>query len=325
MPNKNRIGLVTCRDLSRFFPSKKNPLLTHDDQYLADALADAGYPVSPLIWGESFADFDSLIIRSPWDYSASIENSRNFMVWLAAAEAAGKRVFNPLAMIRWNLDKVYLQDCMGADVPTVPTKFVRSDQDLRAEVTASLRHVNEVVVKPSISAGARDTVLVTDVGAPITPRHGKNYGSWGEYQAGRTVLLQPFLESVVSQGECSLVMFGETFSHAILKRPAEGSWLVQDELGGSVSEYQPTLGQIAVAKQAVAAIKAKFGAPPLYARVDLLTGPMGPMLTELEIFEPELFFLERSGKSGRDGVPRKKALDLFIQSLSDSYTNKSPG
>jgi hypothetical protein len=50
-----------------------------------------------------------------------------------------------------------------------------------------------------------------------------------------------------------------------------------------------------VAEQVLAAV----GEPLLYARVDLLPGPDGPLLLELEVTEPYLFLSTAEGAADR--------------------------
>ena len=50
-----------------------------------------------------------------------------------------------------------------------------------------------------------------------------------------------------------------------------------------------TADQTAVAERALAHLADRFGTAPAYARVDLLPGPDGPVVVELEVVEPSLF------------------------------------
>jgi glutathione synthase/RimK-type ligase-like ATP-grasp enzyme len=101
------------------------------------------------------------------------------------------------------------------------------------------------------------------------------------------MLLQPFLPSVLSQGEVSLILIAGKVSHAIRKTPREGDFRVQDDHGGQVYAHTPCTEEIAFAEAAVAACVVT----PLYARVDVLRDEANRLrLIELELIEPELFF-----------------------------------
>ena len=91
-----------------------------------------------------------------------------------------------------------------------------------------------------------------------------------------------------TDGELSLVYFGGTFSHAIRKRPSGGEFRIHAEHGGRVTPYQPTAAMHAAATEVLAATPDVESL--LYARVDLVASVTGPLLIELEVIDPELFF-----------------------------------
>ena len=82
--------------------------------------------------------------------------------------------------------------------------------------------VEELVVKPQVSAGARDTVRIK--------RHGALDGC-----PSSPALIQPFLPAVSEEGELSLFYFDGHFSHAVAKVAVEGDFRVQPRFGGRVS------------------------------------------------------------------------------------------
>jgi glutathione synthase/RimK-type ligase-like ATP-grasp enzyme len=305
----SRIAFVTCADLSGYFPSAKNPLLTHDDQVAADALVARGHQVEPLIWGTApeeirRAGFDFLIIRSCWDYMDSVESRKAFMAWIDVCDAAGLPMQNPPALLRWNLDKHYLADLQSAGVPIVPTRFVEPGEGL--DLAALFEAQGPLVLKPCISAAAVDAFLFED---SVQARDFDFDGMRKE----RTFMLQPFLTEVLSEGEWSLVFIAGKFTHALLKRPADGDWRVQDERGGSVFSAEPPDGVLACAQAAMERLPACCGTEgsPLYARVDVLRAA-DPLLGELEMIEPELFFLQRLP----GGVqPHAPTIEAFCRAL----------
>jgi len=56
-----------------------------------------------------------------------------------------------------------------------------------------------------------------------------------------------------------------------------------------VEAREPSVAELAVGAQVMQVLRARLGANLLYARVDLLPTPAGPMLIELELTEPSLF------------------------------------
>ena len=100
------------------------------------------------------------------------------------------------------------------------------------------------------------------------------------------MLIQPFMPSIVDRGEVSLVVIAGSVTHAVRKIAAPGEFRVQDDHGGTVHEHAATAAEIAISERAIAAIPGDV----YYARIDLVEGPHGPLVMELELIEPELFF-----------------------------------
>ena len=99
-------------------------------------------------------------------------------------------------------------------------------------------------------------------------------------------MIQPFLTSIVEEGEYSLFYFGGAFSHAIKKVPQEGDFRVQEEHGGRLHPVNVDEVQLAVAKKALSAMPCNA----LYARVDLVRQNSNWAIMELELIEPSLYF-----------------------------------
>ena len=156
------------------------------------------------------------------------------------AQAGAPAMLNPPALLRWNSDKAYLEQLAAAGVPTVASRTVAAlDDAALAEARAAFG--DQLVVKPLVSAAADDTFrLGPDDPIPASVR-------------GKRMLVQPFMPSIASSGEYSLMLFGGAFSHAIVKRPKAGDFRVQPHLGGSETPCAPPDGAIALAQAALAA------------------------------------------------------------------------
>ena len=81
------------------------------------------------------------------------------------------------------------------------------------------------------------------------------------------------------------MFFDGAFSHAVIKRPREGDFRVQEEYGGRARSMTPPADRV----DAAARYLAVSPEPPLYARVDGVETPAGFLLLELELLEPALF------------------------------------
>ena len=243
---------------------------------------ERGVDMQIAIWDDPDVDWSAhelVVVRSCWDY---VQRRDDFLAWAARVP----RLANPADVLEWNTDKTYLRGLADAGVPVIDTRWdVRRGDDLP--------DADEWVVKPSISAGSRDTARWDD--PEDVYAHSEEL-----LAAGRTVMLQPYVPSVDTEGETALLYFGGRFSHAIRKGPLleRGEGVRQDRDSREViTPRAPTAAQHEVAEQALAALPSSLPAAAelAYARVDLVTDPDGqPRLIELELAEPSLF-LETAG------------------------------
>lgn len=248
---------------------------------IVDALRADGLAAKSVAWdADSVAwdEFDLAVIRSTWDYA---ERLGEFLAW-ADTTARATRLWNPAPVVRWNSDKRYLLKLAERGVPVVPTHCVepggRFDE-------GDFDRPEGVVVKPSVSAGARDTARYEPGRHADAVRHARTL-----LDQGRSVLIQPYLR-LVEEGERALVFIGGTFSHAIRKGPVLTEPGVIDNsrvAHPSVTPYRPTDVELHTALAALNAIPSP--AAPLFARVDLaLNETREPVVMELELIEPNLF------------------------------------
>ena len=111
-------------------------------------------------------------------------------------------------------------------------------------------------------------------------------------------MIQPFVPSVVAEGEWSVFAFGGAVSHAILKTPAAGDFRVQEEHGGVIRGVEPGADLLALTEAALAAVP--HPTPLLYARVDAVGLTDGTLaIIELELIEPSLYFPFADGSAER--------------------------
>ncbi|MEP7186144.1 MAG: hypothetical protein ABI767_09930 [Rhodanobacter sp.] len=265
-----RLAVATSSELPAFQP---------DDLSLAAALRGLNVESTICVWTDPQVDwsaFDAVLIRTVWDY---YKHHAAFLDWLNHLDRLGVPTINDSALLRWNSDKRYLIQLADHGVGIVPTR-IASHAEL-ASVLAGMP-ARQLVVKPTVSGGAWHTVRGTAGEAAfdaavkqLPPKH--------DY------LVQPFVPEIISEGEWSLLYFGGSFSHAVVKRPAAGDFRVQDEFGGSVEPAKPGATMLAVAAQALAAV-ASIGHPdPTYARVDGVSCGDRFLIMELELIEPFLF------------------------------------
>jgi glutathione synthase/RimK-type ligase-like ATP-grasp enzyme len=259
--------------------SVKVPDLTDDDRLLVRALETAGVRAVPAIWNDANQDwqrYSAVVIRSTWDYHLKHDE---FLAWLAELEAAGVRVFNAPALVRWNAEKGYLQDLAERGVAVVPTRWVERGEETSLADIVRETGWSEVVVKPSVSASAHQTWRMS----AADPSDGD--ARFRQMVANGRVLVQPFLDAILVEGEWSLLFYDGIYSHAVLKRPRQNDFRVQQEHGGTAGARVPSPHVIAEAHRVLEAAETI----PLYARVDGCVVDGRFVLMELELIEPDLF------------------------------------
>ena len=266
--------------------------LTPDDRRVIAPLAELGISAEPAVWTDPRADwgrFDAIVLRSTWDYHLA---PVIFLHWLAEVAARGVRVFNPPQLVRWNLNKRYLEGLAADGVPIVPTEWVGANDPRTLAAIARARGWSRVVVKPTISASAFETWTSA---APFCDTDDARFRA---ANAVHGLMVQPFIEAVKDEGEWSLVFFGGRFSHAVLKRPRAGDYRVQGEFGGAWKRAAPDPASIAAAERVLAA-RPFPASEALYARVDGVSDGGRFALMELELVEPSLFLDADEGAARR--------------------------
>ena len=172
--------------------------------------------------------------------------------------------------------------------------------------------VGEYVVKPAVSAGSRDTNRYrAGDHDELAVAHAQ-----GLLAAGRTVMVQPYLDQVDTYGETALFFFAGEFSHAVRKAPLLTP--AMEPVSGAYKEETieprtPTEAEREAAEQildALAALAPASRGQLVYSRVDLVPGPDGsPVLLELELAEPSMF-LVHDGTKGTASAERFAAAIL---------------
>lgn len=273
-----RIAVACCRRTATAAPDDLYPDL--DAPLLCDALVELGASPALVSWDDPRVDwsaFAEVVVSSTWD---SVDCPDEYLRWTRKVSAVS-RLLNPAAVIAWGIDKKYQLDLAEAGVPVVPTAWVEPGE--RWEPPSF-----ELVVKPAVSAGGRDTARYAATDTSEASAH------VGRLQAGgRTVMVQEYLPSIDVVGEVDLVFIGGSFSHAVRKEPAlrlgEGvvdePWLRMAWSGIVL----PDRAQLAVAGAAMRVVSERFDRSLPYGRVDLVEDRHGdPLVLEVELVDPYL-------------------------------------
>ena len=266
------IALLTC----------EHKYSNNNEKSLEEALTAKGYAYQWVNWNDAnidWSDFDKVVIRTTWDYQSQLEN---FLSVLERIDKSKAELINPISTVKWNIDKNYLFELEENDIEIVPTKIVEDiDEDYFSILGETL------VFKPTVSASAHNTYKVDR--AEFQNKK-EEISKVMEY---KTIIVQPFLPAIQTEGEYSLLYFKGELSHAVLKTPQEGDFRSQPEYGSYVRKVNPPQEVLTQASKVVSFI----GKELLYCRVDLVKHQGVYCLMEVELIEPYLYF-EHDEKSG---------------------------
>jgi glutathione synthase/RimK-type ligase-like ATP-grasp enzyme len=266
------------------------PALAAGDAPLADSLRERhGAEVLVARWNAPedqplFARADAIVLRSNWDYQHHIAA---FAGWLDDLESAGKSVYNPPALVRWNLEKRYLLDLAERGVRVPRTLLVANEAGAIAQAVRSFGG-EPAVVKPAVGASGHEVYRVTPANLDQT------IARLGESVPERRLLVQEFLPEF-RDGERAFVFIDGAFTHLFLRQPdttrrlahdpGESEFRANSQHGVRVSlAAQPHPDQVAQARAVLDALPEA----PLYARVDCVFREGRLLLNELELNEPAL-------------------------------------
>ncbi|MFN3911125.1 RimK family alpha-L-glutamate ligase [Hyphomonas sp.] len=275
-------------------------LVRRTDAFEHDLMMDAlrgpfaarGLTLEDLSWDDPKADWASygaVIIGTTWDYWDRLDE---FLAALRRIESQ-TRLFNPVALVEWNIRKTYLRELEAKGARLIPTVWM----DVADE--ASARAAFDTL-------GAEDVVFKRQVGAGAKGQHRLRRGE-AIPEMPHAMMAQPFLPMIQTEGELSFIFIDGDFSHALVKRAQPGDYRIQSTYGGREEKIAPSADDLAAARAIIAALDEA----PLYGRVDMLRGADGGLLLmELEVLEPYLYPVEgpELGERMAAGVARRLAL-----------------
>lgn len=271
-------------------------------------------------WQNSFEElipiFQTLGIRvlsAPWSTSPDPNNPSSFIYvanlvwgyhcvpdrWNAWLDAwpDNIRLINSKKLLKWNTDKIYLQDLEAHGVPIVPTLYTNDINETTLINAAAHFNVTELVVKPVISASSRNTFRISVGPDDLTSASSINEAilKLKQNDSLESMMIQPFISNVLHEGEISVIVFNGKVNHAVRKVARQDDFRVQSEYGGtySVIEYlSPEI--LSLAQTTIAACPEM----PIYARIDMIRNDKTNILSimELELIEPFLFLNHSSDK-----------------------------
>lgn len=300
-PNKSTVVFV-C--------TKARGGLNHDDQLLADELLNRGFDIEISFWDDKddhkkLSNRKIYVNRATFDYYKDINL---FNEWLNKLENLQINIFNNVDIMRRYSDKSYLCEMKNA----VPSMLVRPQYTSFKKTLENIEDflsqhgdTREMVLKPTFGAGGFETYR----------RHNDEHEDlqhiYDQFKYKNIdFLIQPFIQSVKTIGEFSLIYFSGIYSHGYLSVPDNRDFRIHSQYGGTYKQLyklDPDLANFATD------ILTEFEELPLISRIDAFETDNGFMLSELEVVEPYLSLADSPC------APKllANALEEAIQNLED--------
>ncbi len=283
MAQQHKYDIVLLTEDRYESPKEITPYISNvlnEDKLVRNALEAKGLRVHRVSWSNPDFDWSSTkiaLFRTTWDYFYRFEEFEN---WLKKADQQTQFINSP-SLIHWNLHKAYLKELEVQNVRIPQTVIIeKGKQASLADLTKQFSET-EYILKPCISGTARHTYRFDEKSVE------QHELIFQELLAKEDMLLQPFLNSILTKGEVAHMVIGKEYSHSVLKRAKKGEFRVQDDFGGTTQLYQASPEEIQFAEAAVVACKYE----PCYARVDVVWDNEDQLaVSEMEMIEPELWF-----------------------------------
>ena len=275
-----RCAYLTMDDISGF---------VSDAELSFPPMAELGWNVEMVPW-QSDADWNAyelVYICTPWDYQNDVAG---FLDVLATIENSSARLVNSLDLVHWNLQKTYLRELESRGADIVPSRFFDCFDADRVAACFDGYGTGTIVVKPVVGANSDNVFVLT------RPLNDDLIDELSHVFADRPFFVQPFVDSVRSEGEYSLFFFGGEYSHAILKKPKPGDFRTQEEHGADILSVEASAALVEKARRVLGEVNPQ----PVYVRADFVRGAGERfLLMELELIEPALYFRTDPGSAGR--------------------------
>lgn len=214
---KYRVALANCVEAVTAAPNARIEM-----EALVHSLRKYDITASIVPWDctvTHWQQYDAVILCQTWDY---IDKISQFVAWIDDVTQVSN-LLNPAAVVKWNLNKTYLNDLEQEGVPIVPTEYLTTDTLTVQAIERLQAQQGRIIIKPRIGCDAAN-IETFEYFTPLALTYARSLLKSGQ----ESVLLQPFLSSIATVGELSLIYIQGHFSHAVRKYPKKGEFRVQE-------------------------------------------------------------------------------------------------
>ena len=267
-------------------PSKGNwyvQNILNEDLLVSNALGLLNIQATRVAWDSPncLKNFQYALFRTTWNYFDKINEFYSFLqLWKDKVS-----FINSWPQIIWNLNKRYLIELESKGINIPDTLLVEKGVCVSLNKVCEEKKWTEIVIKPTVSAAAWETYRLK---YPISRKESELFE---KLSSKHEMLIQSFQKKILSFGEISLMIINGEYSHGVLKKSRKGDFRVQDDFGGTVTNYEASFSEIEFAKKVIQSLNFS----PIYARVDVIIDNSGLLaLSELELIEPEMWFRKKA-------------------------------
>lgn len=263
-----KVGIVSC--------DKWAGKIT-EDLLLREELLSCNIDADIISWEDKTIDYekyDALVLRSVWGYQNKYQE---FKDWLGFLKERNIAIYNPSDLILNNIQKEkQFKLLQNNNMPIIDTSFAHSEEDAKSV----LENTNISVIKPIVSGSGERTFLLDGMTYQEKMEIIKSYTDLYE-QNDNGIMMQPFVSGVKS-GEYACVFIDGVNTHNIIRYPG----IFADKKKPVFIKNVP--GEVMDLANQVASIKEYKDC--LYMRVDIVLDGEKPVLMEVELAEPDLYF-----------------------------------
>ena len=190
------------------------------------------------------------------------------------------------------MDKIYLKELEGKGVNIPQTIWINRGEKTDISSILYKQIWDKAVIKPRISASAVQTWTITKTSAK------DSQSRLNEILETSHVIVQKFMNEIITDGELSLIFFNKQYSHTVNKSAVNGDFRVQKEFGGTTKLVDVSKQVIEQASKVLNLIDK----PLLYSRVDGVVKNNNLIIIEVELIEPYLFLKHDQGSAKRFAI-----------------------
>jgi glutathione synthase/RimK-type ligase-like ATP-grasp enzyme len=272
-------------------------LLRDEDResiFLKEALEKRGIESSIVYWEDTQVDWPTADLSISRTTSSYLFNPDKFFKWANKVEETST-LWNPSIIMEWNHHKRYIMELQELGIPVPETILIPKNTDKPFENILNEIPWDDFVLKPCIGAGSIGLERFTRNSSNLK-EHFMNLNRNGFYtiypRLGRLdfqpcdTLVQPYLQEIIQNGEASLIYYGGEFSHSVIKYVKTGDFRAHPGWGAEVLLYDALPEEVEVGHKVLDVV----GYPTEYARLDMMPSKDGPMVIEVELIDPMMFF-----------------------------------